>query len=370
MKKRSALPFARPKTLSPSSLSLFRRTLLAWYDRYRRDLPWRRTKDPYAIFVSEMMLQQTQVKTALPYYQRWMKALPTWRKLDQAPLDQVLKLWEGLGYYRRARNLKAAAQMVQETFGGRLPKTHEEILRLPGVGPYSAGALLSIAFGLPFPLVDGNVARVFSRLFAISGDLKSGPRHRSLWDLAECLLDPKRPGDFNQALMELGATTCLPDNPLCASCPLKRRCIAFLNKQTGRFPTPPPNQRVHQVFMASAYVEQAGAILLRPRPKDARWWQGLWELPTAEGKTRLEARKNLESLMGSSAEYSLGEIKHQVTNHSIRLEGYRFDIGKKSPQGTPRPTWTKMARLKDRALPAAQLKLIRLVQKYQATQNK
>lgn len=270
------------------------------------------------------MLQQTQVKTALPYYERWMRALPSWRSLDHAPIDRVLKLWEGLGYYRRARNLKAAARMVMEEYDGTLPENEEQILRLPGVGPYSAGAILSIAFNRPTPVVDGNVIRVFSRIFAIRGDLKSGPGHKKLWRLAEHLIHGQRPGDYNQALMELGAMVCLPEKPNCPSCPLRHLCRASKTGEMDAYPTRKLSPRILKVFMAAAFIEKDGKVLLQRRTMDARWWQGLWELPSAEGGNPADARIRLEKDLGVSLKpQAIARISHQVTNHKISLQCYR-----------------------------------------------
>jgi len=313
-----------PPSIKRLPLGLFHKDLLGWYDRHHRDLPWRRTHDPYAIFISEMMLQQTQVKTVLPYYERWIRVLPSWRSLDRAPMDRVLKLWEGLGYYRRARNLKAAARMVMSDFGGKLPDNTETILRLPGVGPYSAGAILSIAFNRPTPVVDGNVIRVFARLFAIPGDLKTGAGSQKIWRLAEYLLPHQRPGDFNQALMELGATLCLPTDPHCTSCPLMSQCRAKRLGRTGHYPSPSKKPATQTVFMAAALVRKDGKILLRKRPEEARWWKGLWEFPSAEGTRPSEAFTRLKKDLGLELlPEPIAQIRHQVTHHKIDLRLYQ-----------------------------------------------
>src|SRR5271169_3793142 len=190
----------------------FHRDLLRWYRRHHRKLPWRATREPYRIWVSEIMLQQTRVETVRPYYIRWLRAFPTVQALARAADDRVLKLWEGLGYYSRARNLHRAAQIVVRDYEGQLPRTAEGLLKLPGIGRYTAGAIASIAFGERAPLVDGNVARVFARIFAVRGNVKSPRTQQSLWTLAEDLLPDTGPGDFNQALMELGALVCTPAN--------------------------------------------------------------------------------------------------------------------------------------------------------------
>ncbi len=337
--------------------SAWPRLLLRWYDAHRRDLPWRRTRDPYAIFVSEMMLQQTQVKTALPYYDRWMKALPDWKSLAQAPEDRVMKLWEGLGYYRRARNLKAAALKLLAEFNGRLPDTYDEIRSLPGVGPYSAGALLSIAFQKPHPLVDGNVIRVYARLFALSGDLKTGDGNKKVWAIAEKHLHRKRPGDFNQALMELGATVCLSDNPNCLLCPLRKDCRAAKLGRQSEFPTPGIKVENRAVNMAAAWIERSGKVLIRKRTEDARWLKGLWEFPSEEGKIHAVALRKLGEELGVMFEKkSAAKVKHQITNHKIDIRLYRAVVlrGWNPPAGA---RWVGPGGWGRYALPSAHIRL-------------
>jgi A/G-specific adenine glycosylase len=307
-----------------------------------------------------MMLQQTQVKTVLPYYERWMRALPSWRSLDRAPIDRVLKLWEGLGYYRRARNLKAAARMVMEEYDGKLPENEEQILRLPGVGPYSAGAILSIAFNRPTPVVDGNVIRVFSRIFAIRGDLKSGPGHKQIWRLAEYLLPHQRPGDFNQALMEWGATLCLPTDPRCSVCPWTTQCRAKKMGRIDQYPSFAKRPSTKSVFMAAVLIQNNGSVLIRKRPESSRWWKGLWEFPSAEGRSQREAASNLEKELGLSFEKAeLANIQHQITNHRVEISLYRAAWLKhrKKPIGF---RWVSPKDWSRYALPSAHMKIRRL----------
>ena len=201
-----------------------RRLLIDWYNEHRRDLPWRRTGDPYAIWVSESMLQLTLVDSVIPYYERFLTRFPDIHSLASADADDVLRLWAGRGYYSRARNLQKAARVVCDRHGGTLPDSAEALRELPGIGRYTAGAVASIAFDRPEPIVDGNVARVLARLHEIREDLKSPDTQRRLWDEAATLARGPRPGDLNQALMELGATLCTPKNPRCPVCPLRRRC--------------------------------------------------------------------------------------------------------------------------------------------------
>lgn len=307
----------------------FQKSLLKWFDKYKRDLPWRRTHDPYAIFVSEMMLQQTQVKTVIPYYERFLKELPDWKSLAKAKEEKVLKLWEGLGYYRRARNLRAAAQKIMKDHAGLLPDGMEGILEIPGVGPYSAGAILSIAYQKPHPVVDGNVIRVFSRLFLLPGNLKTGEGHKKVWEWAEKLISLQHPGDFNQAVMELGATVCLPENPQCLLCPLLSLCQAAQKGLQNKFPESPKSVEIVEVPMAALLIEQKGRLLVKKRSQGEKWLKGMWEFPSAEGKTFEEALQKLEKGLGAQAHRrELREVRHQITHHKVRLKLFRGTLKK------------------------------------------
>ena len=266
--------------------------LVRWYRDNRRDLPWRRTRDPYAIWVSEIMLQQTRVAVVVPYWQRWMARFPTAAELAAAPLDQVLSAWSGLGYYGRARNLHRGAREVVARYGGRLPDSAAELRSLPGIGRYTAGAIASMAFGRREPLVDGNVARVLARLFALEEDVKSAAGQARLWQLAAELVPAAAPGDFNQALMELGATVCTPQAPRCPDCPLAARCQA---RQAGRereLPRLPARTRDADkpvLAAAAAWIERGGRLLLARRIPEGLFG-GLWELPQAATRAALAAR--------------------------------------------------------------------------------
>jgi A/G-specific adenine glycosylase len=265
------------------------RALVAWYRAARRDLPWRRTRDPYAIWVSEIMLQQTRVAVVVPYWERWMARFPTAAALAVAPLDEVLASWSGLGYYGRARNLHRGAREVVARYGGRLPDSAGELRSLPGIGRYTAGAIASMAFDRREPLVDGNVARVLARLFAVEEDVKSPRGQKRLWQLADELVPADAPGDFNQALMELGATVCTPAAPRCPECPLADSCRA---RETGRereLPRVPPRTRdadKPELAATAAWVERSGKVLLARRAPEGLFG-GLWELPQAPGRAAL-----------------------------------------------------------------------------------
>lgn len=251
--------------------------LLAWFDLHRRDLPWRRTRDPYAIWLSEVMLQQTRVETVLPFYNRFLERFPTVEDLARAGIEEVLTLWSGLGYYRRARQLHAAAQKIAEL--GAFPATLEGLLALPGIGAYTAAAVASIAFGVVTPVMDGNVERVLSRCLALEADPKSSGARRQLLAAAAGLLDLSRPGDSNQALMELGATLCSPRRPKCLLCPLRPGCLAAREGDPERYPAARVKREAERHRLAVAVVERDGGVLLFRRPEDSALLAGTWELP-------------------------------------------------------------------------------------------
>lgn len=285
-----------------------RPALLAWFEKHRRDLPWRRTSDPYAIWLSEVMLQQTQVDRVIPYWERFLAALPTVRALAEAPEAQVLGLWSGLGYYSRARNLHRAAKAVVTEHGGELPRSVEALLELPGFGRYTAGAVASIAHGLAAPIVDGNVARVLSRLLEIDGVPQTPAREAQLWTAAEALVVGPAPGLLNQALMELGALICTPSSPTCLLCPVREHCGALAHGRVDELPPPKPRAARKALELAVAVVRQGDAVLLAEREAKGLFG-GLWELPSAEA-TRAHAEA-LAALLGAGA---------KVGGHRLTLE--------------------------------------------------
>ena len=278
-----------------------RTALLRWYDRNKRDLPWRSTREPYAIWVSETMLQQTQVATVLPYYHRFMEAFPSVEALDLASLDDVRSVWSGLGYYRRAANLKQAAHLVVSRHRGRLPADYQALRELPGIGRYTAGAIMSIAFDRRYPAPDGNLRRVYARLLGLVAA-------RELDNAAGAMVSRSRPGDYNQAVMELGATVCLPSEPACGRCPLAHWCRA---RASGAFDAPRrPTLRTRAVRWPLVFVESRSRILLHRRP-DSGLLAGLWELPAPE---TLPAGVLDETLQRSGA---VAVIRHAITDKRI-----------------------------------------------------
>jgi A/G-specific adenine glycosylase len=296
------------------------RALLSWYARARRDLPWRRTRDPYAIWLSEVMLQQTRVETVIPYYERFLAAYPTLHALAEAPLEDVLGLWSGLGYYRRARLLHAAARSVEDERGGLLPHDAAGLLALPGVGRYTAGAVASIAWGEPVPVVDGNVARVLSRLFAVKADLRSSRGAKRLWDLAVLLVAVQDPSSWNQALMELGATICSPERPRCADCPVQRHCLGLSRGQLSALPPPSTGTRPRPVSRVGFVLRARGRVLLARRTVGGLFG-GMWEPPSLDDGAA-GARRSLLELARRSRARGVGAITHVLTHRRIEMVVY------------------------------------------------
>jgi A/G-specific adenine glycosylase len=305
---------------SKPDLADLRRRLLAWYDRHRRDLPWRRTRDPYAIWVAETMLQRTQVRSVLPYYRRFLERFPDLRALAGARRGQVLALWSGLGYYRRAENLHAAARRVVAEHGGVVPRRAAELRSLPGVGDYTVGAVMSIAFGEPHVALDSNARRVTSRLFGVAEE-------GAIREAAGRLLSRRRPGDFNQALMELGSLVCLPRRPRCGCCPAARHCSA---RSDGRFSLGRTNgaPRRKNVVWPLALCFHDGRVLLRRRPAGGLL-SGMWELPGGEKRPGESARACLARELGVPRLVAepAGEVRHAITYRRIRAPLFRVAVG-------------------------------------------
>src|SRR5262245_24351391 len=305
-----------------------RRALLRWYRRNRRELPWRATRDRYRVWVSEVMLQQTQVATAQPYYERFVQRFPTVRPLARAPVGRVLAAWSGLGYYRRARHLHEAAGIVVREHAGRVPSEPRAFGALPGVGRYTVGAVLSIGFGAPLPVLDGNVARVLARLSARPWSVKRALDARALWALAGQLLDRGSPGDWNQALMELGATVCTPRAPRCGECPVRLHCRARSLNRAEDFPPPAPRRAGVRVRRAVALVERGGRVLLVRRA--GALLDGLWEPPGVELRgdepaSRALARELAELGVRGALHATVARIRHTITHRSIEAQVWRCE---------------------------------------------
>lgn len=345
--------------------------LLAWWDNGHANLPWRCSRDPYGVWVAEIMLQQTQITTVIPYYERWLAAFPTLADLAAAPLDDVLKLWEGLGYYSRARNLHAAAQQVVQGYGGALPQTVPELMSLRGIGRYTAGAIASIAFNQRTPVLDGNVIRVLSRLTDLPDDVTQAATRRHLWELADHLVPDGRPGDYNESIMELGQLVCLPKSPRCLICPLTSICLARQHGTQAERPVRPPRKRTPHYDVVAGIIwrdEQPtakGHFLIAQRPLDGMLG-GLWEFPGGKlepGESLQEALRReireelvLEILPGRF----LIQVDHAYTHFRITLHAFHaaYTGGEPTHIGVADHAWVTLADLDDYAFAVTDRKII------------
>jgi A/G-specific adenine glycosylase len=303
---------------------VFRRRLLGWFARQQRDLPWRRDRDPYHIWVSEVMLQQTQAATVVPYFERFIAALPTLADLAAAPEQEVLRLWEGAGYYQRARNLHAAARRIVADHGGRFPRNPKQWRELPGIGRYLAGAILSQAFDQRLPIVEANSQRVLCRLHGRQEDPRKGPMRQWLWQTAKELLPRKQVGAFNQALMELGALVCTPRAPRCSSCPVARHCVARRKGLAEKIPPRRSPAQIERVEEAAVVIRRGRRVLLVQRPATGRW-AGMWEFPHGprqEGESAVAAAVRLAATLAGLHTWHPDEvltIRHGVTRFRITM---------------------------------------------------
>ncbi|MCD5191572.1 A/G-specific adenine glycosylase [Enterococcus casseliflavus] len=269
------------ETWDEEKIKTFQETFLTWYHKEKRNLPWRATNDPYAIWISEIMLQQTRVETVIGYFYRFMEQFPTIQDLAAAEEQKLLKVWEGLGYYSRARNLKAAAQQIVAEFDGEMPRSIEEIRSLKGIGPYTAGAIGSIAFGLPEPAIDGNVMRVVSRLFCIEADIAKASSRRPFDEAMRTIISPDEPGEFNQALMDLGSRICTPTTPKCEECPISQYCLAYAENRQTDFPVKSKKAKPKDVYYIAGAIEDQGSFLLVQRPETGLL-ASMWHFPLVE----------------------------------------------------------------------------------------
>ena len=345
----------------------FQRRLLKWYQRHRRDLPWRLplnfapsdSLNPYHVLVSEMMLQQTQVATVIPYFHRFVTRFPTIPDLAAADLQEVLKLWQGLGYYSRAKNLRSAAQMVLKDFAGEVPSDVDHLLKLPGIGRYSAGAIASIAFERRAPILDGNVARVLCRLDKIRSDPRDRETIALLWKRADEILPGKRVGDFNSALMELGATVCTPRNPQCLICPVQKHCEALAAGLQEKIP--PPRKRMETPLEKrwTFCIRRGQEFLIEQRPPTGRW-AGMWQFLTRPAEESGVTAKTIRSLFSirSSAPAHLGNVQHGLTHRRYDFSVYVAETrdGASPSIGTPH-AWITLDRLHEYPLPRPHLRI-------------
>jgi A/G-specific adenine glycosylase len=320
----------RQLEFSAAQKQVLRKRLLDWYSTHARDLPWRRSRDPYRVWISEIMLQQTQVATVGAYFDRFVRAFPDVKSLASVEEAEVLRLWEGLGYYRRARQLHAAAKKVVAEYGGNFPDELDELQQLPGIGRYTAGAIASIAFDRRAPILEANTIRLVSRLIAFRGNPHSQAGQRPLWLVAEEILPQKRVAEFNQALMELGSLVCTPNEPKCPMCPLSMVCAAFATGLQNEIPTAKPRQVYADVREAAVIVRKNGSVLVRQCAADERW-AGLWDFPrfAVEANGPLFARKEIAAKVASQTGIEcapgglIKTMKHGVTRYRITLDCYQ-----------------------------------------------
>lgn len=340
--------------------------LLDWFDKNKRTMPWRETSDPYKIWISEIMLQQTQVATVIPYYNRFLEKFPTVDSLANATQQSVLKVWEGLGYYSRARHMHAAAKEVVENYGSTFPDTYSELLNLKGIGPYTAAAVSSIAFQRHHAVVDGNVIRVLSRYFGIRDDVRRSKVKSEIQTLADSILSKERPGDFNQAVMELGATICTPTQPSCGSCPLSPNCIAYKKSETDTIPYKSPRKKVpHHHIGVGLITDSDERLLISLRPDDAMLG-GLWEFPGGK-KEKGEAikstvKRELREELGVNV--SVGDkfmdLKHAYSHFKITLHAFwcKIESGSPSPNSSEELRWVSLSEIDEYPFPKANKVLI------------
>jgi A/G-specific adenine glycosylase len=351
--------------LDDATIESMRTALLSWYAAVKRPMPWRETSDPYRIWLSEVMLQQTRVDQAEPYYRRFTDRFPTVETLAVAETDDVLKHWEGLGYYARARNLHKAAKALVERHAGEIPSRYDEFIALPGVGPYTAAAVLSIAYQVPKGVVDGNVIRVLSRLFTLSHPPTLPAMQRLLQRVMDVMVPHDQPGDFNQAVMELGATVCTPQNPSCPSCPLKEHCAGWAAGTPTRWPSPKPRKQVPVVEVVVGLLRNERGEWLMQRRAEEAMLGGMWELPGGKvelGETQEEAvvREFKEELgVTVRVEGFAGRVRHAYSHVHVDLAGYWCTLESGNPvsaQGLPLVWTTALGRAK-LAIPRATHKL-------------
>ena len=335
----------------------------------KRDLPWRRTRDPYGVWIAEVMLQQTQVATVIPYYQRFLGTLPTVRQLAEAPLDDVLRLWAGLGYYSRARNLHAAAKAIVGRHGGRFPRSFDEVLALPGIGRYTASAILSIALGQRHAAIDTNAARVLARVFLVRGDARSGRARQRIERLGAEAVPAERPGDHNQALMELGSVMCLPRDPRCGECPLVEVCEVRRRGLQAKVPAPRERIVTRAERAVVGIVRRNGKVLIAQRPTDAVWG-GLWVFPGTDLMDGTEARRaltdrlreafGLKVVVGGAA----ANVTYGIMNRRVQLSVHACAVqsGRTRARARSATRWVRPAELGGFAMPAPHRRVARIVQ--------
>ncbi len=355
--------------ISAAKARRIRQGLIRWYAAHQRRMPWRETRDPYRIWLSEVMLQQTQVKTVIPYYHRFLERFPTIEDLARGDLQEVLKMWEGLGYYARARNFHRAAGVVTDEYRGRVPDQWAEFIKLPGVGEYTASAVQSLAFDHPHAVVDGNVKRVLARLFLIADPVSKPATYKQLKELATHLMDRDRPGTSNQAIMELGALVCKPVNPECGCCPVQGDCGAFKENRINEFPVREKRKPGPTVQMTAGVIRKKGKVLITRR-KPEGLLGGLWEFPGGELQkgedTAVGCARAIRETTGLKVEIDtyLTRVKHAYTHFKIQLDVFycRVIPGSRVRLNGPVDfSWIKIEDLDGYAFPKANKKFMHLL---------
>jgi len=354
--------------IQQTDIHWFRKTLMEWYQAHQRNLPWRESRDPYHIWMSEVMLQQTQVKTVVPYFLNFIQRFPCLHDLAESDLEIVLKLWEGLGYYARARNFHKAAQIISRQLNGVIPDDIDLFKKLPGVGEYIGAAVQSIAFGQPVAVVDGNVKRVLARLFCIPHPINKASNHSVFQTFVDDLLDRSDPGTFNQAMMELGALICTPKNPQCTQCPVFQCCKAFLSDKTGIYPRRVKTQKIPTHHIAAGIVRKKGKLLITRRKLEGLLG-GLWEFPGGKLEKHEDASsaciRELREETGITAEITahLTTIHHAYTHFKIKLDVFccRYVSGRVHLNGPMDFKWIRLKDIDQFAFPKANLKFIPLI---------
>jgi A/G-specific adenine glycosylase len=349
------------------------RLLLAWFAEHHRKLPWRKTRDLYRIWVSEIMLQQTQVAAVVPYYERFLAAFPTVAELANAAEEQVLRQWEGLGYYRRARQLHAAAKRIVDEHEGKFPREYALVRALPGIGRYTAGAILSIGLDQKLPILEANTVRLLSRLTAYAGDTASTAGQKLLWDVAERILPAKQAGRFNQALMELGSQVCTPRQPKCTECPLAMLCRARKLDLTASIPSPKKPKRFEDVVEAAVVIRRGGKVFVRRRGTGERW-AGMWDFPRFGSAAATGHQARVKSLAASTTELTgiafdeaelLTTLRHGVTRFRITLHCYHAQFAgaqrRKRTAADQQQAWVKVGALEELPLSVTARKIARML---------
>lgn len=354
------------KRFSKKDKTLIREKLTSWFKKNQRNLPWRKNYDPYEIWISEIMLQQTQVATVIPYFQRWIKWMPSIEDVAKADEEAILKLWEGLGYYSRIRNIQRTARILYEKNGGRMYNDYEKILKLPGVGKYTAGAIASIAYNQPKPILDGNVIRVLARLQDFRKNTRIPANILKFWGQAEDLVPENEARYFNQGMMELGALICKPKNPLCDICPIQEKCRSFDKGNQNSLPNRGEKQVKIPIKVSIAVIKKNGKVFIQKRPSHGLMG-GLWEFPGGKVEKGETTRKALDREINEEMGVKLKnvklikKIKHGYTKYHVDLNCYKADLGKGEIKlkSATQGRWVKIEDLKKYPFPAANTKLIK-----------